>query len=931
MVSAGAPSAAARADERKALELSFQVAVRNEKQAKREMKELEAAAKEHDEQLSSLKDRVAAVTSELSQLKLNSSLAEALVEQNAMGTAEADPNLEVTTFREVSGAVNTAFRQALKARLADSDFVERLSDTGGESRPEFCQVLWGEESADWKVHDPRDGTEVSFGALLQDVSRYWGLDHTEMVLTDASGACWPLEMYVWDELGATRNACVTLARRPQVEQLEQLEYDYDEDEDMLPIHIKRRRDRERRAKQVERHTKESIRKQKARDRAEVFQELIKYVCMMLLYFIVLLNRRDVRAAYLLTDSVRTAFVEENFGDANAKAFEDIRTYGEFFDWARGPFTEGLVPSEYYDGSEIPLEKRGVMYYNKLVGGLRMRQVKVTPNEGCSIATNVQTSFTPTKGVTAGIKQTRKYVQKCYSNYKAGSTWKRAPFAVMQQTFDNFTGPEHCRTHGPWNGNEYANALLDDYDTYQRCLGTAFYDRGLLIDPETGEQNVTDPLKLAFTWRDAIENDLGKQKTRGRFSLYDGSGYVLDLTNLTTSKMEDAFNYLDENIWLDRQTRYLSISLVLYNANFNLFIVCNFQFELSLAGVFIPKYNLQTVKMDLFRSFADRTAEKIKIIVEGICYLGMLYYLINEFAEVYAIYSATGSVRKYFMDVWNLIDWSLISLSFGALAMRIAFVLTPNVANFDPFNPDYVELTAAANMFNSSFAFDAIAATFGVIKIFRFFDLQRNLLILRKSVSRGIGDLVIFTLMLLIIIVGFSFSAMNIFGQENDDFVKLESSFVSLFLTVLGEFDFDKMLRVNLIFAYVFFFFYQFFVFLVMINIFLAILNDAYLAIKQKFDQEELEEVAEALTMRQRVQKLRAWLRQRKLDQRIEFLRKQQRQRELSDRRAQRKVEEARNRTLKAMGVDPNAAAKKGTDTRGGGGGHSSAVLRIETL
>ena len=51
------------------------------KHARSEMKELETTAKEHDEQLSQLKDRIAAVTAELSQLKLNSSLAEALVEE----------------------------------------------------------------------------------------------------------------------------------------------------------------------------------------------------------------------------------------------------------------------------------------------------------------------------------------------------------------------------------------------------------------------------------------------------------------------------------------------------------------------------------------------------------------------------------------------------------------------------------------------------------------------------------------------------------------------------------------------------------------------------------------------------------------------------------------------------------------------------------
>ena len=61
----------AMVEDRKAVELAMQVANKAEKNAIAEVKELELAAKEFDEQLTGLKDRVAAVTSELSQLKLS--------------------------------------------------------------------------------------------------------------------------------------------------------------------------------------------------------------------------------------------------------------------------------------------------------------------------------------------------------------------------------------------------------------------------------------------------------------------------------------------------------------------------------------------------------------------------------------------------------------------------------------------------------------------------------------------------------------------------------------------------------------------------------------------------------------------------------------------------------------------------------------------
>ena len=259
------------------------------------------------------------------------------------------------------------------------------------------------------------------------------------------------------------------------------------------------------------------------------------------------------------------------------------------------------------------------------------------------------------------------------------------------------------------------------------------------------------------------------------------------------------------------------------------------------------------------------------------------------------------MRGYFSDFYNVIDWGLIVLSFLALAMRIGFSLSDEVQSFDPFATEYTEMSGPATQYNFSFAIDAIAAAFGIVKIFRFFDLQRNLHLLRESIIRGLSDLGNFTGMLLIILIGFAVAGNNIFGQENIEYIDLLQSSITLFLMILGEFDFDEIYRVNAVAAYIFFLVFQIFIFLIMVNIFLAILNDSYLAIKEKFDAEELPEKPPPPSFRQRIANLRAWVRQRSLDKRIEELRKVQRTRELSERRAARKLEEARLKTLKGMG------------------------------
>jgi len=180
-------------------------------------------------------------------------------------------------------------------------------------------------------------------------------------------------------------------------------------------------------------------------------------------------------------------------------------------------------------------------------------------------------------------------------------------------------------------------------------------------------------------------------------------------------------------------------------------------------------------------------------------------------------------------------------------------------------------------------------------------------------ARGVGDLSSFTFLLLLMIFGFALSGMNIFGQESDEYVSAGVSFVTLFLTVLGEFDLDRMLRVDGLFGYAFFIFYQILIFLVMVNIFLAILNDAYLAIKAQYDAEGVEEGPPPPTFKERIATVRSWLRQRKLDKRIEFLRGQQRQKELVEKRNARKIEQDRERTLRLMGVNTSTKRSSAND------------------
>ena len=216
--------------------------------------------------------------------------------------------------------------------------------------------------------------------------------------------------------------------------------------------------------------------------------------------------------------------------------------------------------------------------------------------------------------------------------------------------------------------------------------------------EMGEQerwgglDADSELVGAFRWRDAKANRLAGTAQAGQFGAYDGSGFVLDVTNLTTSYLVESFEFLEENTWLDRQTRGIFMSVMLFNANFNTYAVLQFFLELSPAGVMVPTYNFQTVKMDMYYNTRDIPT----MAFEGVLYLYMFIYICVEFQEIRDIFKATGSIRGYFQDFWNVLDWALIMFTYLALALRFIFFMDENVRNFNPYTKEVVEEVQAAN-------------------------------------------------------------------------------------------------------------------------------------------------------------------------------------------------------------------------------------------
>merc|ERR1719310_97406 len=96
---------------------------------------------------------------------------------------------------------------------------------------------------------------------------------------------------------------------------------------------------------------------------------------------------------------------------------------------------------------------------------------------------------------------------------------------------------------------------------------------------------------------------------------------------------------------------------------------------------------------------------------------------------------------------------------------------------------------------------------------------------------------------------------------------------TLFLILLGEFDYDEMRQVDEWWAFIFFIFFVIFMFFIVLNIFLAILNDAYTVVHTDVIFDEVEK-RKPMSLREKFEVRKAIWRERKNIARMKKLKKE---------------------------------------------------------
>ncbi|XP_075735913.1 polycystin-2 isoform X2 [Rhipicephalus microplus] len=333
------------------------------------------------------------------------------------------------------------------------------------------------------------------------------------------------------------------------------------------------------------------------------------------------------------------------------------------------------------------------------------------------------------------------------------------------------------------------------------------------------------------WTYHTEKDLNGADHWGLLSSYSGAGYYADL-GITKEAATQVMADLKENLWIGRATRAVFLDFTVYNANVNLFCVIKLVFEFPATGGMIPSWSFRTVKLLRYVSVSDYFI----MACEFFFTLFILYYIVEEVLEI------KSNRTSYFKSIWNILDILVILISLVCIGFSIYRTVMVNkllaglLDKPDEF-ADFGRLGFYQTQFNNAVA---LAVFFAWIKVFKYISFNKTMTQLSSTLSRCSKDVAGFSIMFFIVFFAFAQLGYLLFGTQIQGFSSFVNAVFTLLRLILGDFDFEEMEAANRVLGPIYFLSYVFFVFFVLLNMFLAIINDTYAEVKSEISQQKNE-------------------------------------------------------------------------------------------
>mmetsp|Transcript_30393 Transcript_30393/g.49080 ORF Transcript_30393/g.49080 Transcript_30393/m.49080 type:complete len:787 (+) Transcript_30393:179-2539(+) len=296
--------------------------------------------------------------------------------------------------------------------------------------------------------------------------------------------------------------------------------------------------------------------------------------------------------------------------------------------------------------------------------------------------------------------------------------------------------------------------------------------------------------------------------------------------------------LRDDLWVDKGTRFFRIDLVAYSSNTGQFAMMELSMDMRVSGAMVPSSQVYCRRYDYYQT----TADWFRLALEALLVLFWCGYIYKTVCQIVLMQRLTGRTFAYFGVMSNIVDLAHFSLLGASICMWIYIIADPTVRNLEitessitlkglPVN--FASTTTAVEVY---FATNGINMLVGLVRVMKFLRMNAYMGQLTDALELMKDGLAHFILILILVIVIFTFLGMMLFGEQLLPFADPVTAIDSVMGFTVGFSDPAMLFETNIVSALIFYVPFVFIMLFFVLPLTIAIIMDGYGEMQHMYEQ-----------------------------------------------------------------------------------------------
>lgn len=293
--------------------------------------------------------------------------------------------------------------------------------------------------------------------------------------------------------------------------------------------------------------------------------------------------------------------------------------------------------------------------------------------------------------------------------------------------------------------------------------------------------------------------------------------------------------LQNNSWIDEKTRAVFIEFMIFDSSTNLFSAVTLLLEVLPLGGVVTFKRINTMSL-----YGTRTAgsRKINALCELIVIIVVFYFIVAEIIKLYT------QKCPYFKSAWSYVELAQILSATATIVLSIfrryhtsKLVKKIHANPFETSSFHYAVMWSDVE--NALIAVLVFILTVKVLKILKF---NEHIASLAASMARCKDKIISYSAVFMIAFLAFMQIALLVFGNTTEAYSSVSEVFRTQFgMFIGGATNYHELKDANRIIGPLYFFLFMTAMACILINMFLAILNESYRDVRIFPDERDKEE------------------------------------------------------------------------------------------